>query len=59
MAACLLGPASRIVIGAIGGPPVLVDAPEAAEAALGFLDPVDRHLHLVAMRRAIEAATPV
>ena len=57
MAACLVSDAgTRIVIGAVDGPPVILSAPEDAEAALAFLDPVDRHLQLVAMRRALAAA---
>ena len=47
---------SRIVIGALGGPPAVLDGPDGAEAAVQFLDPVDRHLHMVAMRRALAAA---
>lgn len=56
MAACLLGATSRIVIGALGGPPAVLAGPDEAEAALAFLDPVDRHLQLVAMRRALAEA---
>jgi len=57
MSACLLdGVATRIVIGAVGGPPAVLVGPDEAEAALAFLDPVDRHLQLVAMRRALAAA---
>jgi carbon-monoxide dehydrogenase medium subunit len=56
MSACLLGTTSRIVIGALGGPPAVLAGPDKAEAALAFLDPVDRHLQLVAMRRALAAA---
>ena len=53
MAACLLeGGKARVVIGALGGPPAVLAGPEGAEAALGFLGPVDRHLQLTAMRRA-------
>ena len=55
MAACLVTGTTRIVIGAVGGKPV-VTSPEGAEAALGFLDPVDRQLQLVAMRRALAEA---
>ncbi len=58
MSACLLGTTSRIVIGALGGPPAVLAGPDTAEAALAFLDPVDRHLQLVAMRRALAAAGP-
>lgn len=57
MAACLVSDTgARIVIGAVDGPPVILSAPEEAGAALAFLDPVDRHLQLVAMRRALAAA---
>ena len=61
MAAVLLdGAKSRIAIGATGGPPILLTAeaatPEAAAAALASFPPVERHLHLVAVRRACEAA---
>ena len=56
MAACRAGPAPRIVIGAVGGPPIVLNHPDAAEAALSFLNPVDRRLHLVAMARALDAA---
>lgn len=56
MAACLVGADTRIVIGAVDGPPLVLAGPEEAEAALGFLDPVDRQLQLVAMRRALMAA---
>ncbi len=56
MSACLVGTTSRIVIGALGGPPAVLTGPDEAEAALAFLDPVDRHLQLVAMRRALAAA---
>ncbi len=52
MAACL---DARVVFGAVGGPPVVTTA-AMAEAALAFLDPVDRHLQLVAMRRAMGPA---
>ncbi len=57
MAACVVGPgACRVVIGAVGGPPVVLDGPDGAAAALAFLDPVDRHLQIVAMRRALVMA---
>ncbi len=57
MSACLMeGAATRIVIGALGGPPAVLSGPDEAGAALAFLDPVDRHLQLVAMRRALAAA---
>ena len=56
MAACLLDTTSRIVVGALGGPPAVLAGPDEAEAALGFLDPVDRHLQLVAMGRALAEA---
>ena len=57
MSACLVeGAATRIVIGALGGPPAVLASPDEAGAALAFLDPVDRHLQLVAMRRAMAAA---
>ena len=40
-----------------GGEVIAVLAgPEGAEAALGFLGPVDRHLQLTAMRRALAMA---
>ncbi len=55
MAACLVTGTTRIVVGAVGGKPI-VTTPEGAEAALAFLDPVDRHLQLVAMRRAMAEA---
>ncbi len=54
MAACVVGPdARRVVIGAVGGPPVVLDGLDGVEAALAFLDPVDRRLQIVAMRRAL------
>ena len=57
MSACLLdSAATRIVIGALGGRPAVLAGPDEAGAALAFLDPVDRHLQLVAMRRALAAA---
>lgn len=56
MAACLLDREARIVIGALGGPPAVLAGPEGAEAALGVLGPVDRHLQLTAMRRALAMA---
>ena len=57
MAACLVtGEVTRVVIGAVGGPPVVLAGPDGAEAALAFLDPVDRHLQLAAMRRALAEA---
>lgn len=56
MSACLLGTTSRIVIGALGGPPAVLAGPDEAAAALAFLDPVDRHLQLVTMCRALAAA---
>lgn len=57
MAACLLeGGETRIVIGALGGPPAVLTGPEGTEAALGFLGPVDRHLQITAMRRALAMA---
>ena len=57
MAACLLDSGeTRIVIGALGGPPAVLAGLERAEAALGFLGPVDRHLQLTAMRRALAMA---
>ena len=61
MAACLLdGDTRRIVIGATGGPPILLtgDAAtvEGASAALTGFPAVERHLHLVAVRRAREGA---
>jgi carbon-monoxide dehydrogenase medium subunit len=63
MAACLLdGAASRIAIGATGGPPILLTGDAAtvdgAAAALDGFPAVERHLHLVAVRRAMEAARP-
>lgn len=56
MAACLLDGEARIVIGALGGPPAVLAGPEGAEAALGFLGTVDRHLQITAMRRALAMA---
>ena len=56
MAAFLLDGEARIVIGALGGPPAVLAGPEGAEAALGFLGPVGRHLQLTAMRRALAMA---
>ncbi len=56
MAACLLDGDARIVIGALGGPAAVLAGPEEAEAALGFLGPVDRHLQMTAMRRALAMA---
>ena len=61
MAACLMdGATRRIAIGATGGPPILLtgDAAtmEGAAAALDGFPAVGRHLHLVAVRRAMERA---
>lgn len=56
MAACLITGGTRIVIGAVGGPPIVLSGPEQAQDALAFLDPVDRHLQLLALRRAVAAA---
>ena len=61
MAACLHdGGTCRIVIGATGGPPILLAGGaatvEGAAAALAGFPAVERHLHLVAVRRAQEAA---
>ncbi len=61
MAACLLdgGPA-RLAIGAVGGPPLLLTGDDAglagAAAALAGFPDVERHLHLVAVRRALQQA---
>ncbi len=62
MAACLLdGGMRRIAIGATGGPPMLLTGDAAcqdgAAAALEGFPAVERHLHLVAVRRALQAAT--
>ena len=58
MAACLLG--ERLVIGATGGPPIVLDGPDAvverARAALEFLPSASREIQIVAVRRAIAAA---
>jgi len=56
MAACLVGPGTRIVIGAVDGPPIVLSGPDEADAALAFLDSVDRRLQVVAMRRAMAEA---
>jgi carbon-monoxide dehydrogenase medium subunit len=52
----------RAVIGAVGGPPVVLEGehvtPAAAEAALrdAGLDPVARHMQAVALKRALAEA---
>lgn len=61
MAAVLIdGDRTRAVIGAVGGPPVVLDdtRPEAVDAALhgSGLDAVSRHMQVVALRRALERA---
>ena len=56
MVAVLIAGETRIVIGAVGGPPVVLSHPDDIAAALDFLDPVDRHLQTVAMRRALADA---
>ena len=61
MAACLLdGDTRRIAIGATGGPPILLTGDAAsmdgASAALTDCPAVERHLHMIAVRRAREAA---
>jgi aerobic carbon-monoxide dehydrogenase medium subunit len=65
MAAVLIDPARdlrRAVIGAVGGPPVVLEGaritPAAAEDALhdAGLDPVARRMQAVALKRALEAA---
>ena len=61
MAACLLGgPTPRIALGAMAGPPLLLTGDAAgldqAAAALDDLPQVERHLHLVALRRAMDQA---
>jgi len=59
MAAALAEP-RRLVIGAVGGPPILLTGGQAsvdgARDALGFLDPVARHIQLVAVARALQEA---
>jgi len=67
MAAVLIDPSRdlrRAVIGAVGGPPILLQGPEAepetaarilANAATG-LDKVDLHLQIVALKRALAEA---
>lgn len=46
----------RVVLGALGGRPKLATSAEDAAAALAALDldPVSRHMHLVALRRAFD-----
>jgi carbon-monoxide dehydrogenase medium subunit len=57
MAACLRTEAgTRLVLGALGGPPLLVADAGEAEAALATVPPVERHLHLVAASRALAEA---
>ncbi len=56
MVAVLISGETRIVIGAVGGPPVVLSHPDEITTALDFLDPVDRHLQTVAMRRALAEA---
>ena len=60
MAACLLGRSvARLAIGAVGGPPLLLTGDDAglagAARALEGFALVERHLHLVAVRRALAA----
>ncbi len=57
MVAVLITGGMRIAIGAIGGPPIVLSHPDDATAALDFLDPVDRQLQMVAMRRALAQAS--
>ena len=61
MAAALLAPAARrLVLGATGGPPLVLEGAQAtldgAAAALDGFDPVERALHLAAARRALAEA---
>lgn len=61
MAAVLIaGTTHRLVIGAMGGPPLLLTGAraslEGARAALGGLDAVDRHMRLGVVRRALQEA---
>ncbi|HUB13081.1 MAG TPA: FAD binding domain-containing protein [Acetobacteraceae bacterium] len=61
MAAALIGGRTRrLVIGALGGPPLLLTGTAAsldgARAALAHLDVVDRHMQLAAVRRALAEA---
>lgn len=55
MVACLVDGPTRVVIGAVDGPPV-VTTPEGAEASLAMLNPVPQHLQLLALRRALAEA---
>ena len=61
MAACLhTRSGTTLAIGALGGPPLVLHgeqaSPAGAEVALAALPPVERHLHLVAARRALAEA---
>jgi carbon-monoxide dehydrogenase medium subunit len=61
MAAALVTPGGRrLVLGAVGGPPILLQDGQAtlagAEAALAFQDPVTRRIQLVAVDRAFAEA---
>lgn len=57
---CRDGAAVRLAVGAQGGPPLLLEGErataEGAEAALAGAGAVERHLHLVAVRRAMAEA---
>jgi carbon-monoxide dehydrogenase medium subunit len=57
MAAALGGPAPRLAIGAVGGPPILLTGDAAtvagAEAALDFMEPAPRRIQLEAVARAL------
>jgi carbon-monoxide dehydrogenase medium subunit len=54
------GPTRRLVIGAIGGRPLLLTGEQAslegAQTALATLDAVDRHMQLAVVRRALQQA---
>jgi carbon-monoxide dehydrogenase medium subunit len=62
MAAVLTGPNPRIVIGAMGGIPLLLEGDEAAPQMVASalrkhaaeLDDVARHMQLIAVKRAFE-----
>ena len=61
MAAVLIrGEQRRAVIGAMGGKPLLLEGEVASEAgalhALGDLDPVQRHMQITVLRRALAKA---
>jgi len=59
-AALIAGPSRRLVIGALGGPPLLLTGARAsldgARDALAHLDAVDRHMQLATVRRALAQA---